>query len=110
MYVVAAAGVRAVVDDHTCPDCQGPLSLPSRTTFQQLCAGTVAPCVECTESAAESGKKEPVSSGTAVTASTSPVASATALLNEWGDARDAFVVADASATAPSTNHGQQHER
>lgn len=49
IYAVAAAGVRAVVPGRTCPDCAGPLSLTSRTAFQQVCAGLDSACVECTE-------------------------------------------------------------
>ncbi|WP_181647116.1 hypothetical protein [Streptomyces sp. WAC00263] len=37
IYAVAAAGVRAVVPGRKCPACGGPLSLTSRTAFQQVC-------------------------------------------------------------------------
>ncbi|KUN91619.1 hypothetical protein [Streptomyces caeruleatus] len=50
IYAVAAAGVRAVVPGRLCPQCAGPLSLTSRTAFQQLCDGQDPVCVECTES------------------------------------------------------------
>jgi hypothetical protein len=50
LYAVAAAGVRAVVPGRKCPDCGGPLSLTSRTAFQQVCDGNDPACVECTES------------------------------------------------------------
>ncbi|MGW3110751.1 hypothetical protein [Streptomyces sp. NPDC001091] len=50
IYAVAAAGVRAVVSGRSCPRCAGPLSLTSRTAFQQLCDGQDSVCVECTES------------------------------------------------------------
>ncbi|MFE9099051.1 hypothetical protein [Streptomyces sp. NPDC007264] len=50
IYVVAAAGVRAVVPGRECPECGGPLSLASRTAFQQVCDGNDPACVECTES------------------------------------------------------------
>ncbi|MFB6579363.1 hypothetical protein ACFCYC_18430 [Streptomyces sp. NPDC056402] len=50
VYAVAAAGVRAVVPGRACPQCAGPLSLTSRTAFQQVCDGQDSVCVECTES------------------------------------------------------------
>lgn len=50
IYAVAAASVRAVVPGRSCPQCAGPLSLTSRTAFQQLCDGQDFACVECTES------------------------------------------------------------
>ncbi|MFG2778169.1 hypothetical protein ACGFY7_09965 [Streptomyces prunicolor] len=50
IYAVAAAGVRAVVPGRSCSECAGPLSLTSRTAFQQLCDGQDPACVECTES------------------------------------------------------------
>ncbi|MFD3380643.1 MULTISPECIES: hypothetical protein [unclassified Streptomyces] len=53
-YVIAAAGTRAVLDGRTCPECEGPLSLVSRTSLQQVCLGddTVV-CADCTPSLAE---------------------------------------------------------
>lgn len=50
IYAVAAAGVRAVVPNVSCPQCAGPLSLTSRKAFQQLCTGQDSACVECTAS------------------------------------------------------------
>lgn len=50
IYVVAAAGVRAVVPARQCYQCGGPLSLTSRTAFQQVCDGNDPACVQCTES------------------------------------------------------------
>ncbi|WP_406396505.1 hypothetical protein [Streptomyces sp. NBC_00887] len=50
IYVVAAAGVRAVVPDRQCPHCEGPLSLTSRTAFQQICEGDTPVCVDCNDS------------------------------------------------------------
>ncbi|MFJ1753817.1 hypothetical protein [Kitasatospora sp. NPDC088134] len=50
IYAVAAAGVRAVVPGQQCPKCDGPLSLTSRTAFQQVCDGVDPACVECTDS------------------------------------------------------------
>ncbi|MFJ5680237.1 hypothetical protein [Streptomyces sp. NPDC093097] len=50
IHAVAAAGVRAVVPDHHCSQCDGPLSLTSRTAFQQLCNGEIPDCVDCNES------------------------------------------------------------
>ncbi|MFJ6578021.1 hypothetical protein ACIQMY_18850 [Streptomyces sp. NPDC091368] len=50
LYVVAAAGVRATVPERACPDCAGPLSLTSRTAFQQVIDGHDPACVECTPS------------------------------------------------------------
>ncbi|MEU9485892.1 hypothetical protein AB0D83_19890 [Streptomyces decoyicus] len=50
LHAVAAAGVRAVVPGHKCPQCEGPLSLTSRTAFQQLCNGDVPACVDCNPS------------------------------------------------------------
>jgi hypothetical protein len=50
IYAVAAAGVRAVVPGRTCTKCSGPLSLTSRTAFQQVCYGQDPVCVQCTDS------------------------------------------------------------
>ncbi|MFF3312950.1 hypothetical protein [Streptomyces sp. NPDC002952] len=50
LYVVAAAGVRAVVADFSCDACAGPLSLTSRTALEGLCNGVIPPCVTCTDS------------------------------------------------------------
>ncbi|WP_329568320.1 hypothetical protein [Kitasatospora sp. NBC_01266] len=50
LHAVAAAGVRAVVPARRCPSCAGPLSLTSRTAFQQLLAGRDPACVACTGS------------------------------------------------------------
>ncbi len=50
IYAVAAAGVRAIVPGRQCPKCAGPLSLTSRTAFQQVCDGLDSACVECTDS------------------------------------------------------------
>lgn len=50
IYVVAAAGVSAVVAGRRCHQCRGPLSLTSRTAFQQVCDGGDPACVNCTES------------------------------------------------------------
>ncbi|MET9497400.1 hypothetical protein [Streptomyces sp. NPDC006552] len=50
LYAVAAAGVRAVVSGRQCPQCEGPLSLSSRTAFAQLLEGVVPACVKCTPS------------------------------------------------------------
>ncbi|MFJ8015067.1 hypothetical protein [Streptomyces sp. NPDC096339] len=50
IYAVAAAGVRAVVEGVACVKCGGPLSLTSRTAFQQLCDGEEQDCVDCKES------------------------------------------------------------
>ncbi|MGY1929524.1 hypothetical protein [Nocardia gipuzkoensis] len=47
---VAAAGVQAIVPGLTCFKCSGPLSLTSRTAFQQVCDGDIPACVECTAS------------------------------------------------------------
>lgn len=49
LYVVAAGGVRAVVD-HTCPECRQQLSLTSRTALADLVKGETPVCVACTES------------------------------------------------------------
>ncbi|MGW7603205.1 hypothetical protein [Streptomyces antimycoticus] len=49
LYVVAAGGVRAVVD-HTCPECGEQLSLTSRTALADLSKGETPVCVACTES------------------------------------------------------------
>ncbi|GAB1337231.1 hypothetical protein ACE1SV_38210 [Streptomyces sp. E-15] len=53
-YVLAAAATRAVLEGRNCPQCDGPLSLVSRTSLQQVCLNddTVV-CVECTPSLAE---------------------------------------------------------
>ncbi|MEV7524214.1 hypothetical protein [Streptomyces sp. NPDC091371] len=50
IYAVAAAGVRAVVKGVACAKCGGPLSLTSRTAFQQLCDGEEQVCVDCNSS------------------------------------------------------------
>ncbi|MER7982650.1 hypothetical protein [Streptomyces sp. NPDC095817] len=50
LYVVAAAGVRAVAPDLTCKQCEGPLSLTSRSALAELCNGATPACVECTDS------------------------------------------------------------
>lgn len=50
IYAVAAAGVRAIVPGRHCPKCEGPLSLTSRTAFQQVCDGHDPVCVRCTDS------------------------------------------------------------
>ncbi|GAA3232707.1 hypothetical protein ACFO1B_21125 [Dactylosporangium siamense] len=48
VYLVAAAGVRAVVPTLQCPTCDGPLSLRSRLNFEKLLAGRQAvPCIDC---------------------------------------------------------------
>ncbi|MEU6662252.1 hypothetical protein [Streptomyces sp. NPDC046821] len=54
-YVIAAAGTRAYLDGHACPECGGTLSLVSRTTLQQLCLedAVAPPCADCTPSLAE---------------------------------------------------------
>ncbi|KUJ66028.1 hypothetical protein ACZ90_40895 [Streptomyces albus subsp. albus] len=49
LYVIAAGGVRAVVD-HTCPACRQQLSLTSRTALADLVKGERPACVACTES------------------------------------------------------------
>lgn len=49
LYVVAAAGVRAVVG-HLCSNCEKQLSLTSRNALTQLAKGETPHCVECTES------------------------------------------------------------
>lgn len=49
LYVVAAGGVRAVVD-HVCPECRQQLSLTSRTALADLTKGETPWCVSCTES------------------------------------------------------------
>ncbi|WP_030895455.1 hypothetical protein [Streptomyces sp. NRRL F-5053] len=50
VHAVAAAGVRAVVAGRKCRKCAAPLSLTSRTAFQQVCDGNAPACVECTPS------------------------------------------------------------
>ncbi|MCX4441881.1 hypothetical protein OG998_13675 [Streptomyces albidoflavus] len=50
IYVVAAAGVRAMVTGRLCPQCAGPLSLTSRAAFQQVCDGDDPACADCNES------------------------------------------------------------
>ncbi|MGW0392111.1 hypothetical protein ACWDYJ_14725 [Streptomyces sp. NPDC003042] len=50
IYAVAAAGVRAVVEGVACAKCGRPLSLTSRTAFQQLLDGEEQVCVDCNES------------------------------------------------------------
>ncbi|WP_331719398.1 hypothetical protein [Streptomyces sp. NBC_01187] len=52
-HAVAAAGVRAVIPGRQCAQCDGPLSLTSRTALQQVLDGQTPPCVECTESLLE---------------------------------------------------------
>lgn len=47
---MAAAGVRAIVPGRHCPKCEGPLSLTSRTAFQQVCDGHDPVCVRRTDS------------------------------------------------------------
>ncbi|MFJ7416942.1 hypothetical protein ACIQWZ_40075 [Streptomyces sp. NPDC098077] len=49
LYVVAAGGVRAVVD-RLCPECQQQLSLTSRTALADLVKGETPWCVACTDS------------------------------------------------------------
>lgn len=53
LYAVAAAGVRAVVPERECPQCGGPLSLTSRTAFQQVLDDEETVCVDCTPSLQE---------------------------------------------------------
>ncbi|MFB7672264.1 hypothetical protein ACFC26_12690 [Kitasatospora purpeofusca] len=49
-YVIAAAGVRATVPGRTCTKCGGPLTLTSRSAFQQVCLDATPDCVDCTTS------------------------------------------------------------
>ncbi|MEU3978230.1 hypothetical protein [Streptomyces bacillaris] len=49
LYVVAAGGVRAVVD-RLCPECRQQLSLTSRTALADLVKGETPWCVACTDS------------------------------------------------------------
>ncbi|GHB03539.1 hypothetical protein GCM10010330_67240 [Streptomyces tendae] len=49
-YAVAAAGVRATITGQQCHQCEGPLSLTSRTALAQLIGGGSPTCVECTPS------------------------------------------------------------
>ncbi|MFF4605915.1 hypothetical protein ACFY12_24640 [Streptomyces sp. NPDC001339] len=47
-HVAAAAGVRAILPDRSCPRCAGPLTLTSRWAYQQLSEGGDPACVDCT--------------------------------------------------------------
>ncbi|MFJ5927623.1 hypothetical protein ACIQF6_34010 [Kitasatospora sp. NPDC092948] len=49
-YIVAAAGVRATVPGRACAKCAGPLTLTSRSAFQQVCLDGTPDCVDCTPS------------------------------------------------------------
>ncbi|MFD7452817.1 hypothetical protein [Kitasatospora sp. NPDC059827] len=42
--------MRATVPGRSCPKCAGPLTLTSRSAFQQVCLGTIPDCVDCTTS------------------------------------------------------------
>ncbi|MFJ6140553.1 hypothetical protein [Kitasatospora sp. NPDC092286] len=55
-YVVAAAGVRATVPGLTCAKCAGPLTLTSRSAFQQVCLDDTPDCVDCTTSITTAAK------------------------------------------------------
>ncbi|MEV6439830.1 hypothetical protein [Streptomyces anulatus] len=46
--IAAGAAVWARVPGRSCPSCDGPLSLTSRTAFVQACLGEPSPCVDCT--------------------------------------------------------------
>ncbi|MFB8392828.1 hypothetical protein [Streptomyces yangpuensis] len=49
VHAVAAAGVRALVEGVACATCGEPLSLTSRSAFQQLLDGQEQACVDCSE-------------------------------------------------------------
>ena len=47
-YLLAAAGTRAVLSQHACARCDGPLSLRAREDFERHLAGTIPEtCIDC---------------------------------------------------------------
>jgi hypothetical protein len=53
-YVVAAAAVRAIAPDHTCPQCGNELALTSRTALDKIAVGEQpGVCADCDESLQE---------------------------------------------------------
>ncbi|UWM50177.1 hypothetical protein N0X72_14785 [Streptomyces carpaticus] len=56
-HIAAGAAVRARMPGRSCPTCAGPLTLTSRTAFEQACFGSTPDCVDCTPALLEKMNK-----------------------------------------------------
>jgi hypothetical protein len=56
-HIAAGAAARARMPGRSCPTCSGPLTLTSRTAFEQACFGSTPDCVNCTPALLEKMNK-----------------------------------------------------
>lgn len=87
-HIAAGAAVRARMPGRSCPACAGPLTLTSRTAFEQACFGSTPECVECTPALLEKMNKlrDPSrSAGVAAAKRANPRAQQTGAETRWAE-------------------------